>query len=41
MPPLLLIIRNICTQSKAPKEVIENIQNIDEILKEVLSEFHK
>ena len=39
MPPLLLIIRNICTQSKAPKEVIENIQNIDEILKEVLSEF--
>jgi len=39
MPPLLLIIRNICTQSKAPKEVIENIQNIDEILKEVLSGF--
>jgi hypothetical protein len=38
MPPLLLIIRNICTQGKAPKEVVENIQNLDEILKEVLSE---
>ena len=38
MPPLLLIIRNICTQGKAPKEVLENIQNLDGILKEVLSE---
>ena len=38
MPPLLLIIRNICTQGKAPKEVLENIQNVDEILKEGLSE---
>jgi hypothetical protein len=38
MPPLLLIIRNICTQGKAPKEVLETIQNLDDILKEVLSE---
>ena len=38
MPPLLLIIRNICTQGKAPQEVLENIQELDEILKEVLSE---
>ena len=39
MPPLLLIIRNICTQGKAPDEVLENIRELDEILKEVLSEF--
>ena len=38
MPPLLLIIRNICTQGKAPKEVLETIQNLDDIMKEVLSE---
>jgi hypothetical protein len=39
MPPLLLIIRNICVQGKAPKGVLENIREIDELLKEVLSEF--
>ena len=38
MPPLLLIIRNICKQGKAPDEVLENIRELDEILKEVLSE---
>ncbi len=40
MPPLLLIIRNLCVQGKAPQDVLENIQDLDEILKEVLSEFH-
>lgn len=40
MPPLLLIIRNLCTQGKAPEEVLENIRELDEILKEVLSEYH-
>lgn len=40
MPPLLLIIRNLCVQGKAPQEVLENIKEIDEILKEVLSEVH-
>jgi hypothetical protein len=39
MPPLLLTIRNICMQGKAPKEVLDNIRELDEILKEVLSEF--
>ena len=39
MPPLLLIIRNICMQGKAPEEVLENIREVDEVLKEVLSEF--
>jgi len=38
MPPLLLIIRNICKQGKAPDEVLEGIREVDEILKEVLSE---
>ena len=40
MPPLILIIRNLCVQGKVPQEVLENIQEVDEILKEVLSEFH-
>jgi hypothetical protein len=40
MPPLLLIIGNLCVQGKAPQDVFENIQDLDEILKEVLSEFH-
>ena len=40
MPPLLLIIRNICMQGKAPEEVLENIRVLDSILKEVLLEFH-
>jgi len=39
MPPLLLIIRNICLQGKAPEEVLENIIEVDEVLKEVLLEF--
>jgi len=39
MPPLLLIIRNICAQGKVPEEVLENIREVDEILKEALSEF--
>jgi hypothetical protein len=39
MPTLLLIIRNICKQGTAPDEVLENIRELDEILKEVLSEF--
>ncbi len=40
MPPLVLIIRNICTQGKAPQEVLENIQQVDNILKKVLSDIH-
>lgn len=39
MPPLLLIIRNICAQGKAPEDVMDNIRELDEILKEALSEF--
>lgn len=39
MPSLLLIIRNICAQGKAPQEVLENIQDLDNILNKVLAEF--
>ena len=38
MPPLLLIIKNICTQSKAPQDVLDNIQDVDCVLKSVLTE---
>ena len=41
MPPLLLVIRNICIQGGAPQEVIEDINDVDDILKQVLVEFHK
>lgn len=37
MPPLLLIVRNLCTQGKAPEEVLENVQDVDDILEETLS----
>lgn len=40
MPPLLLIIRNACAQGNAPQDVLDSIYNLDEILNEVLSEFH-
>jgi hypothetical protein len=41
MPPLLLIIRNLCSQGKAPREVMESIDEINDILKEVLQEHRK
>jgi len=37
MPPLLLVIRNICTQGNAPEKVLENVQDVDDILKKTLS----
>ena len=40
MPPFLLVIRNICAQGKAPHEVIENLNDIDDILKDVLDQMH-
>lgn len=40
MPPLLLVIRNICNQGKAPVGVMESIVNVDAVLKETLNEIH-
>ncbi len=39
MPSFVLIIK-ICMQGRAPEDVMENIKYLDELLKEVLSEFH-
>ncbi len=39
MPPLLLIIRNLCCQGKAPGEVMDGIENMNDIVKEVLEEY--
>jgi hypothetical protein len=39
MPPLLLIIRNLCLQGGAPAEVMENIQQVHDTLEEVLLEY--
>jgi hypothetical protein len=41
MPPLLLIVRNLCLQGGAPKEVMENIEGVHDILDEVLQEYYK
>jgi hypothetical protein len=41
MPPLLLIIRNLCLQGKAPDEVVQNIDDVNEILAEALEELHR
>lgn len=41
MPPLLMVIRNLCHQGKAPGEVMENIEEVNDILKEVLQECRK
>jgi hypothetical protein len=41
MPPLLLIIRNLCLQGGAPKQVMDNIEGVHHILHEVLQEHYK
>lgn len=41
MPPLLLIIRNLCFQGGAPEDVMENIEEVNEILHEVLRYYCK
>jgi len=38
MPPILVVIRNICVKGQAPQEIIEDINRIDGILKETLEE---
>lgn len=41
MPPLLLIVRNLCLQGKAPDEVIQNVDDVNEVLTEALEELHR
>jgi hypothetical protein len=35
MPPLLLLVRNICTQGNAPDEVLQNLEILSELMDEV------
>ena len=39
MPPLLLLIRNICTQGEAPQKVMDDIKYADSVLQLVLNTF--
>lgn len=41
MSPLLFIIRNLCLQGGVPEEVMENIKEVHDILREVLQEHYK
>ena len=36
MPPLLLIVRNLCARGTAPDEVVENIEAVNDLLDELL-----
>ena len=38
MAPLLIVVRNICSQGGAPQKVIDDLNYVDEILKQVLEE---
>jgi hypothetical protein len=39
MPPLLLIITNLCRHGNAPDDVMECVDALKEILQEVLEEY--
>lgn len=41
MPPLLLIIRNLCQQGRAPDEVMQNIEELSGLLAEALEKPHR
>jgi len=36
MPPLVLIIRNLCAQGTAPEEILQYLNEINEILEKTL-----
>jgi hypothetical protein len=41
MPPLLLIIRNLCQQGGASDEVMQNIEALNGLLSEAFEELHR
>ena len=41
MPPLVLIIRNLCVQGNASEEIVTNIDEVNSILKRVLRDYRK
>jgi hypothetical protein len=36
MPPIILVIRNLCLSGEAPKDVLDNIDYVGEMLEEVV-----
>jgi hypothetical protein len=40
MPPLLLLVRNICTQGNAPDDVMQNLEILSELMDEVQADIH-
>ncbi len=40
MPPLLLLVRNICAQGNAPDEVLQNLEILSELMDEVQADIH-
>ena len=41
MPPLIVVIRNICQQGQAPHEILESLNGIQGLLEETLEMFAK
>ncbi|MCA1795736.1 MAG: hypothetical protein LC660_18045 [Desulfobacteraceae bacterium] len=41
MPPLVLMIRNLCVQGKAPEDVLNWLNEIHELLQEALDTFSR
>ena len=41
MPPLVLIIRNLCSQAEAPEHVMVALMEIEDLLEETLEEYSK
>jgi len=41
MPPLVMIIRNRCSQGNAPEEAILALNEIHELLEETLEEYSR
>jgi len=41
MPPLILIIRNLCNQGKAPQDMLQHLNMINEILEKTLEIYPK
>ena len=39
MPPLVLVIRNLCVQGEVPEDVLTCLNEIHELLEEVLEEY--
>jgi len=41
MPPLVLIIRNLCNQGNAPQDVLQQLNMINEVLERIFEIYPK